>query len=70
MLAWTIYISFIGAAVLTILAQLLVTLGHAFPPAKDLDVVLFGIILICVLLFQPQGLASIWGRNGGRRNGG
>ena len=60
----------IGAAVLTILAQLLVTLGHAFPPAKDLDVVLFGIILICVLLFQPQGLASIWGRNGGRRNGG
>ena len=60
----------IGAAVLTILGQLLVTLGHAFPPAKDLDVVLFGIILICVLLFEPQGLASIWSRKGGGHRGG
>ena len=50
----------VGAAVLAVLARALVALGGVFPPAKDLDVVLFGVILILVLCFRPEGLATIF----------
>ncbi len=46
----------IGAAALTIIDQSLLQLGHVFPIAEDLDIVLFGIIVVLVLLFMPRGL--------------
>ncbi len=59
----------IGAAALTVIDQLLVQLGHVFAPAKDMDVVLFGVIVVLVLLFLPQGLARGLRRKGVARDG-
>lgn len=50
-MAWAIF----GAAFLTPLPQVL----HVFEEYKD---VLFGGILMLLLIFQPQGLAGLWGR--------
>ncbi len=65
--AATLWGPVIGAATLTVTHQLLVQLGGLYPPAKDLDVVLFGVILILVLLFQPQGIAGGLRKRGGAR---
>jgi branched-chain amino acid transport system permease protein len=58
--AATLWGPVIGAAALTLLTQLLVYAGNEFPPAKELDVVLYGAILILMLLFQPRGLARLF----------
>ena len=52
----------LGAAVLTLITQGLAGLGQHYPVVKDLDVVLFGLLLIIMLIFQPQGLARAFGR--------
>jgi branched-chain amino acid transport system permease protein len=59
----TIWGPVIGAAVLTIITQTLSGVGQHYPLVKDLDVVLFGLLLILMLLFQPQGLARAFGRS-------
>jgi branched-chain amino acid transport system permease protein len=51
-----------GAAVLTLITQTLAGIGQHYPVVKDLDVVLFGLLLITMLLFQPQGLARAFSR--------
>ncbi|MCD6352473.1 MAG: branched-chain amino acid ABC transporter permease [Armatimonadetes bacterium] len=56
--AATLWGPVLGAAALTLLHQALVQVGSLYAPVKDLDVVLFGIILIVMLLFRPQGLAG------------
>jgi branched-chain amino acid transport system permease protein len=55
--AATVWGPTIWAAVLIVISRLLVFLGGLYAPAKELDVVLFGIILVLVLMFHPQGLA-------------
>jgi branched-chain amino acid transport system permease protein len=60
--AATLWGPVLGAAALTIIAQLLVNLGGIFPPVKDLDAPAFGVILVMILLFRPQGLASLFAR--------
>ncbi len=57
--AATLWGPVIGAAVLTLLHQVLVQLGGLYEPIKDLDVVIFGLILVIMLLYQPQGLARL-----------
>lgn len=57
--AATLWGPVIGAAVLTVLHQVLVQLGGLYAPIKDLDVVIFGLILVLMLLYQPQGLARL-----------
>ncbi|MEN6400486.1 MAG: branched-chain amino acid ABC transporter permease [Armatimonadia bacterium] len=57
--AATVWGPVIGAAVLTIISQLLANIGQHYPLVKDLDVVIFGLILVLMLLFQPQGLARL-----------
>ncbi|MHB8997793.1 MAG: branched-chain amino acid ABC transporter permease [Armatimonadota bacterium] len=59
----TIWGPLIGAAVLTIITQTLSGVGQHYPLVKDLDIVLFGLLLILMLLFQPQGLARAFGRS-------
>lgn len=65
--AATLWGPVIGAAALTILHQLLVALGNAYAPVKDIDVVLFGLILVLMLLYQPRGLARVFSQFGERR---
>ncbi len=57
--AATLWGPVIGAAALTLTHQLLVQLGGFYPPAKDLDVVVFGAILVLMVLFRPEGLAGL-----------
>lgn len=52
----------LGAAVLTIITQSLAGIGQHYPVVKDLDVVLFGLLLVLMLLFKPQGLARAFQR--------
>lgn len=47
----------VGAAVLTVITQALVAVGGHYPLVKDLDVVIFGLLLVLMLIFRPQGLA-------------
>lgn len=65
--AATLWGPVLGAAVLTIIHQLLVALGNIWAPVKDLDVVLFGLILVLMLLYQPRGLAQLPARWAARR---
>ena len=65
--AATLWGPLVGAAALTVLAQALSRLGSIYAPAKDLDVVLFGVLLIVVLLFMPRGLSQL-GRSLRRRD--
>lgn len=65
--AATLWGPVLGAAILTLLHQLLVALGNLWAPVKDLDVVLFGLILVLMLLYQPQGLAQLPARWRSRR---
>ncbi|MFZ5587714.1 MAG: branched-chain amino acid ABC transporter permease [Thermodesulfobacteriota bacterium] len=53
---------FLGAAFLTPLPQVL----HVFEEYKD---VFYGGVLLILLIFQPQGLAGLWGRLRARRAG-
>jgi branched-chain amino acid transport system permease protein len=62
--AATLWGPVLGAAALTIIAQLLVNLGGLYPPVKDLDAPAFGIILVMILIFRPQGIASLLRRKG------
>lgn len=57
--ASTLWGPVLGAAVLTLITQGLARLGEHYPLVKDLDVVLFGLLLIVMLLFRPQGLARL-----------
>lgn len=57
--AATVWGPVIGAAALTIIAQVLANIGQHYPLVKDLDVVIFGLILVLMLIFQPQGLARL-----------
>lgn len=57
--ATTLWGPVIGAAALTIISQVLANVGQHYPVVKDLDVVIFGLILVLMLLFQPQGLARL-----------
>jgi branched-chain amino acid transport system permease protein len=65
--AATLWGPVLGAAALTIIAQALVNLGGLYPPAKDLDAVMFGVILVVILLFRPQGIAGVLAGRGGAR---
>jgi branched-chain amino acid transport system permease protein len=49
----------IGTALMTVLRELLLKLGAAVPKLEHSDVVLFGLILMLVVIFAPQGLASL-----------
>jgi len=51
-----------GAALLTILGEILAKTGEQIPWVADLDVVLFGAVLVAVVVFLPQGLVSIAAR--------
>lgn len=53
----------LGAAVLTIITQTLSGLGQHYPVVKNLDVVIFGLLLVLMLLFKPQGLARAFQRD-------
>lgn len=53
----------LGAAVLTIITQTLSGIGQHYPVVKDLDVVIFGLLLVLMLLFKPQGLARAFERD-------
>ncbi len=59
-----------GAALFTVLAQVLQNIGEHNRFVADLDTVLFGAVLVCVVIFSEKGLASIrWRRRigAGRR---
>lgn len=44
----------LGTAVLTTITQVLVALGAHYPVVKDLDVVIFGLMLVVILIFRRQ----------------
>lgn len=67
--AATIWGPLLGAAALTLIHQGIVQLGEHAPLVRDLDVVIFGLLLILMLIFQPQGLARALGRRGGGGHG-
>lgn len=68
--ASTLWGPILGAAVLTIITQALAGIGQHYPLVKDLDVVLFGLLLILMLIFQPQGLARAFSRQKATNRGG
>ena len=51
-----------GAALLTILGEILAKTGEQIPWVADLDVVLFGAVLVAVVVFLPQGIVTIAAR--------
>ena len=44
----------IGTAVLTMISQVLVAVGGHYPVVKDLDVVIFGLLLVVILIFRER----------------
>jgi len=44
----------IGTAVLTLITQVLVAVGAHYPVVKDLDVVIFGLLLVAILILRRQ----------------
>lgn len=66
----TIWGPIFGAAMLTLITQTLAGIGQHYPVVKDLDVVLFGLLLILMLLFQPQGLGRAFSRDKTAAQGG
>ncbi len=65
--ARSVWGAFLGAGLFTILREVIVKTGERIDVVSDLDVVLFGLILMIVVIFAPQGLASIPGRLRARR---
>ncbi len=51
-----------GAALLTILGEVIAKTGEQIPWVADLDVILFGAVLTAVVIFLPQGLISLTSR--------
>jgi branched-chain amino acid transport system permease protein len=47
-----------GAAIVTVLGQVLTALGYRIPALEGLDVVFFGAMLITAVVFMPAGLAG------------
>ncbi len=58
-----------GAALLTILGEVLAKTGEQIPWVADLDVVLFGAVLVAVVVFLPRGLVSLADRLRRHRRG-
>ncbi len=44
----------IGTAVLTVITQVLVAVGGRYPVVKDLDVVIFGLLLVAILIVRQR----------------
>ncbi len=56
-----------GAALFTVLAETLAKIGEYVPWVADLDMVLFGAVLVAVIVFLPQGLVTLATRRRDRR---
>lgn len=54
----TIWGPLVGCGVLTVLHQVLADAAHRFPLFDGLETVAYGLILVLVLIFRPQGLMA------------
>ncbi len=55
-----------GAALFNILSETLGRIGEHIPWVADLDIVLFGAVLVAVVVFLPRGLVTLAARRRGR----
>ncbi len=58
-----------GAALFNILSETLGKIGEQVPWVADLDIVLFGVVLVAVVVFLPRGLVTLAARRPGRARG-